>query len=274
VTDLAGVFGKPFAFQVAAFRLRLADTRDTATWRDVWQAEHDRAFMVAGATGADLLADLGAAVDKAISQGTTLEEFRRDFRRIVEERGWHGWTGEGTKKGEAWRTRVIYNTNMSVSYHAGRHAQLVKAGYPLWVYFHGNSREPRLNHLAWDGLILPADHPFWITHYPPNGWGCSCYVAGARSMRGAIRLGGKPDVTLPDDWAAIDPRTGAPKGVGKGWAYAPGASVDALVAQLAETSLDWPEAVVRDFAAGLSAEVGRAFAEARAAALAKREAQA
>lgn len=270
MSDLAGVFGKPFRFQLAAFRLRLAELRDTATWRDVWQAGHDRAFMVAGATGADLLADLAVAVDKAIADGTTLEEFRRDFRRIVAERGWHGWTGEGTKKGEAWRTRVIYNTNMSVSYHAGRHAQLVKAGYPLWVYFHGNSREPRLDHLSWNGLILPADHPFWVAHYPPNGWGCSCYVAGARSMRGAERLGGNPALKLPDDWAAIDPRTGAPKGVGKGWAYAPGASVDALVAQIAEKSLDWPPDVVAAFAARLSAEMGRAFSEARAAAEAKR----
>ena len=159
MTDLTGVFGKPFKYQVAAFRLRLADLRDTKTWRDVWQAGHDRAFMVAGATGADLLADLAAAVDKGISEGTTLETFRKDFRRIVEKRGWHGWTGEGTKKGEAWRTRVIYNTNLSVSYHAGRHAQLVKAGHKFWVYFHGNAREPRLQHLGWDGLILPSGAP-------------------------------------------------------------------------------------------------------------------
>lgn len=222
--ELTATFGKPFDEAVAAFRLRLGNLVPTARWDDLWQVQHDRAFMVAGATKADLLADLAAAVDKAISRGTSLEEFRRDFRKIVEERGWHGWTGEGTKGGEAWRTRVIYRTNMRVSYAAGRMAQLVEGGFALWVYRHGGSVEPRIIHLGWDGLVLPPDHPFWATHAPPNGWGCSCYVVGARSFRGAERLGGNPGKQLPDGWQRLDPKTGAPVGIDKGWAYAPGRS--------------------------------------------------
>lgn len=223
-------FNRPFAEQVAAFRLRLANLTPTAKWDDLWQEEHDRGFMVAGATKADLLADLAAAVDKAVSQGTTLEEFRRDFREIVETRGWHGWTGEGTAKGEAWRTRVIYKTNMSTSYAAGRFAQLVN--FPFWIYHHGNAREPRIEHLAWDGIFLPADHPFWKTHFAPNGWGCTCYVSGARSAAAARRLAGK-DTALPEDWNAISAKTGAPIGIDKGWAYAPGASVHQTVQTIA-----------------------------------------
>lgn len=222
--ELTATFGKPFKEAVAAFRLRLGNLVPTAKWDDLWQAQHDRAFMVAGATKADLLADLAAAVDKAISQGTSLEEFRRDFRRIVEDRGWHGWTGEGTKGGEAWRTRVIYRTNMRTSYAAGRMAQLASGGFTFWVYRHGGSVEPRIIHLGWDGMVLPPDHPFWATHAPPNGWGCSCYVLGARSFRGAQRLGGQPGKALPDGWQKLDPRTGAPVGIDKGWAYAPGAT--------------------------------------------------
>jgi hypothetical protein len=231
--ELTATFGKPFKEAIAAFRLRLGNLVPTARWDDLWQDQHDRAFMVAGATKADLLADLAAAVEKAIAQGTSLEEFRRDFRKIVEERGWHGWTGEGTKAGEAWRTRVIYRTNMRVSYAAGRMAQLVEGGFTLWVYRHGGSVEPRIIHLGWDGLVLPPDHPFWATHAPPNGWGCSCYVVGARSFAGAQRLGGQPGKPLPDGWQAIDPKTGAPVGIDKGWAYAPGASVvQDVIAQL------------------------------------------
>ena len=106
--EVRATFRQPFKEQVAAFRLRLGDLVPTSRWDDISKAQHDRAFMVAGAVKADLLADLGAAVDKAISQGTGLEEFRRDFRQIVERRGWHGWTGEGSVKGEAWRTKIIY----------------------------------------------------------------------------------------------------------------------------------------------------------------------
>lgn len=231
--ELTATFGKPFKEAVAAFRLRLGNLVPTARWDDLWQEQHDRAFMVAGATKADLLADLAAAVDKAISRGTSLEEFRRDFRQIVEERGWHGWTGEGTKAGEAWRTRVIYRTNVATAFAAGRMAQLIEEGYPLWVYRHGGSLEPRIIHLGWDGLVLPPDHPFWATHAPPNGWGCRCRVTGARTFAGAQRLGGQPGKQLPDGWQKLDPKTGAPVGIDKGWAYAPGRTAAPDIAVLA-----------------------------------------
>lgn len=245
MTDwLIAVFRKPFKEAVAAFRLRMGNLVPTARWDDIWQSQHDRAFMVAGATKADLLADLAKAVEKAIAEGTSLEEFRRDFRRIVEERGWHGWTGEGTKGGEAWRTRVIYRTNMRTSYAAGRLAQLVEGGFKLWIYRHGGSLEPRVIHLGWDGLVLPPDHPFWATHAPPNGWGCSCYIVGARSFRGAQRLGGQPGKELPEGWQKLDQKTGAPVGIDKGWAYQPGASaVDDILAMARDKARDLPKPV-------------------------------
>ncbi|NIZ13918.1 phage minor head protein [Phaeobacter sp. HF9A] len=224
MSDLAATFRKPFAEQVAAFRLRLGDLLPTARWDDIERSAHDRAFMVAGAIKADLLSDLGASVDRAITDGTGFEAFKRDFRQIVERHGWHGWTGEGTPGGEEWRMRVIYRTNMRVSYQAGRMAQLREGGFKYWVYRHGGSHDPRPEHLALDGLILEADHPFWSIWFPPNGWGCSCRVFGARSLAAAIRRGGKSNVRLPAGWGVRDPRTGAPKGIDKGWDYAPGAS--------------------------------------------------
>lgn len=222
--ELEGVFRRPFRQQVAAFRLRLQELIPTTRWDDISRAQHDRGFMIAGARDADLLADLAAAVDKAISQGTTLEEFKRDFRGIVDRRGWHGWTGEGTKGGEAWRMKTIYRTNIMTSYHAGRFAQLKEAGFKYWVYRHSGAVEPREQHLAWNGLILPADHEFWATHYPPNGWGCGCYVNGAHSRKLATLVGGNPAVKLPANWKSLNPRTGAPIGIDKLWDYAPGAS--------------------------------------------------
>lgn len=223
-------FRKPFAAQVEALRLRLGNRLPTATWEDLWQDEHARAFAVAGAMKADLLSDLAEAVRAAVEDGETLERFRARFRQIVETRGWHGWTGEGTAKGEAWRTKVIWRTNIATSYAAGRRAQLQQLKYRYWIYRHGGSREPRLQHLAWDGLILPPDHPFWQTHAPPNGWGCSCRIRGADSIDGAVRKGGKPGNVLPDGWAVLDPRTGAPKGIDRGWGYSVGQSTAGEIA--------------------------------------------
>jgi hypothetical protein len=178
--DPAVVFRRPFDEQVAFFRGKLGNLVPTKKWDDIKKSAHDRAFMVAGAAKADLLADLAAAVDKAIAEGETLEAFRGRFLEIVRRHGWAGWTGDDRKtpddkggKGVAWRTRVIYQTNLATSYAAGRLAQLKEAGYRYWVYKHSDSvAHPRPQHLAWNGLTLPADHPFWQSHYPPNGWNC------------------------------------------------------------------------------------------------------
>jgi len=215
-------FNTPFAEQIDFFRQKF--NLPTARWDDIWQSAHDRAFVVAGATKADLLDDLRQAVEKAITDGTTLETFRQDFRQIVAARGWSGWTGEGTPGGFNWRTRVIYETNLRTSHAAGRAAQLADPGLqallPYRRYIHNDSvLHPRPQHLAWHGLTLPHDHPFWKTHMPPNGWGCRCRVTAV--------LKPKPgDPTEPPaGWDDLDEKTGAPVGIDKGWAYAPGASV-------------------------------------------------
>jgi uncharacterized protein with gpF-like domain len=105
--------------------------------------------------------------------------------------------------GQVVRMRTIYRTNLATSYAAGRLAQLRE--FPIWVYRHGGSREPRPEHLAWDGLALPREHPFWATHYPPSGWGCSCYVVGAGSPEAARLLGGEPGKRPPEGWDRRQP---------------------------------------------------------------------
>ncbi|MDT3668998.1 MAG: phage minor head protein [Aromatoleum sp.] len=223
---IAAVFALPFDEQIAFFRDKL--NLPTEAWDDIWQAAHDRAFVVAGAMKADLLQDLREAVDKAIATGTTLETFRKDFRELVARRGWSGWTGEGTKAGEAWRTKVIYETNLRTSYAAGRWAQLTAADLvehrPYWRYVHNDSvLHPRPFHKRWGDmrLTLPHDHPFWQTHFPPNGWGCRCRVTAVTGPK-------KGDATEPPaGWNARDTAGNIP-GIDKGWAYAPGASLGEL----------------------------------------------
>ncbi len=231
---LAAVLKQPFAEQVAFFRQKLARLMPTARWDDLWQEQHDRAFMVAGAAKADLLVDLAGAVDKAITEGETLDGFRKRFAEIVERNGWHGWTGETTAKGRAWRTQIIYETNLMTSYAAGRYAQLKQGGYAFWIYKHSDFvQRPRPHHVALDGITRPPDDPFWAQYYPPNGWGCRCRVVGARGEAAIKRLGGSLDKPLPDWVGAIDPKSGAPVGIDKGFAYAPGARVADTVNMLA-----------------------------------------
>jgi hypothetical protein len=222
----------PFQEQIDFFRAKL--NLPTERWDDIWKGAHDRAFVVAGAMKADLLDDLRQAVSPL--QRGTLDAFRKDFKRIVAQHGWTGWTGEGSKGGEAWRTKVIYETNVRTSHAAGRYRQLTDpdslAAMPYWRYVHNDSvMHPRPQHLAWNGLTLRHDHPFWQTHFAPNGWGCRCTIV-AQSQPGS---GDK--ATPPDGWNAIDAKTGEQPGIDKGWGYAPGANAVTPLRELIDQKL-------------------------------------
>ena len=237
--SLSTGLGTPFQAQIDFLRQKL--NLPTERWDDIQAAAHDRAFVVAGAAKADLLADLHAAVIQAAEGGAGLQAFRKDFKAIVARHGWTGWTGEGTKEGVAWRTRVIYQTNMATSYAAGRHAQMsdpeVLKLHPYWRYLHSDGvLTPRKQHLAWHGLTLRHDHPFWKTHYPPCGWGCQCRVTSVTRREGEASARAGLDEP-PAGWDRINPATDAPVGIDKGFDYAPGASVRRPLQELIDAKL-------------------------------------
>lgn len=248
-------FGRPFAEQIEFFRAKLA--LPSRRWDDIRGAAHDRGFIVAGALKADLVADLHAAIGQAIEEGRSLQWWRAHFEGLVAKHGWTGWTGEGSRAGRAWRTRVIYETNMASSYAAGRWRQLndpdLAASRPYLKYRHADGvLHPRPLHVAWDGLVLPRTHPFWQTHSPPNGWGCHCYLSAASAADyAAARAAGR--AAPPGGWDARDARGRLP-GVDAGWDYAPGAGAQTPLREMvAEKLIRFPPAI----SSALSRDVNR-----------------
>lgn len=197
----------------------------SSRWTDFMRSEHDRAFVVAGAMKMDLVEDLRSAVDRAIQEGTTLADFRKNFDAAVAR---HGWDYKGTR---GWRTRVIYETNLTTAYAAGEleRQREIEEERPYWRYRHGGSLNPREQHLAWDGMVLRSDDPFWETHYPPNGWGCSCYVDALdeHDLR-ALGKDGPDRSPEVETYEWTNPATGeiedVPQGIDAGWDYQPGDS--------------------------------------------------
>lgn len=92
--------------------------------------------------------------------------------------------------------------------------------------------EARAEHLAWDGLILRHDDPWFVAHTPPNGFGCKCYIEtlAERDLK-KKNLTVTPKGQIP--YAGTNPKTGLPQGVDKGWDYQPGASVANEMTQIA-----------------------------------------
>lgn len=207
-----------------AIRFFRAKTRlPTQAWTDLWEGMHARAFVVAGATKDSLLADFQSAIQKALEQGTTLEAFRKDFDRIVAA---HGWSYRG---GRNWRSAVIYNTNLRMATAAGRWEQIqrLKDRRPYLRYVGVLDNRIRPEHESWHGTVLPVDHAWWHTHYPPNGWNCRCSVMQL-SQADLDRNGWK--VTEPPPAIAWEDRTiktadggtttlKVPKGIDTGFGY-------------------------------------------------------
>ncbi|GAB6968381.1 phage minor head protein [Komagataeibacter kakiaceti JCM 25156] len=207
---------------LAFFRQKL--NVPTTHWTNLWQAAHARGFMVAGAADLALVKDFRIAVDKAIAGKVTIQEFRKEFDAIVAR---HGWAHNGSP---GWRSDLIFNVNVSMANAAGRYARMTTPEalemYPYWMYRHNACPHPRPLHLAWDGTLLPANDPWFDTHFAPNGWRCHCEIVPV--SRWMMRKRGwsvseRPALDLRP-WR--NPRTGqvieVPAGIDPGFAYNPG----------------------------------------------------
>ena len=220
--------GTPFQEAIDFFQSKVRVP--TRAYTDLMNRAHSKAFMVAGAMRDDLLCDLQEAIGRAFTAGDTLEDFRKDFDNIVAKYGWK------YKGGRNWRTRVIYDTNVRTAYSAGHWQQMqaAKRMRPYGRYLHGPSIVPRVEHLAWDGKVVPLDDPWWDYRWPPNGWGCKCSVVSV-SQRELERNGWtvehpeadktiKVTVNTPDGPMEVE----TVEGVDPSFAYNPGKSATGI----------------------------------------------
>lgn len=162
-------------------------------WRDVWKEDHAKTFTVAKTVANDILIDIHSGLRKAKEEGIPFEQYRKELTPTLQSKGWWGrqpmadpLTGEikNVQLGSPHRLSIIYDTNLRSAYAAGRWqnamrmaANVKKRGETIYLRYviitDGNTRP---EHAAWYEIILPIDHPFWQTHYPPNGWRCRCIV--------------------------------------------------------------------------------------------------
>lgn len=154
-------------------------------WRDVWKEEHDAAFTIAKVLRADVLQAMQEELAAALEEGKPYEQFARDIKPRMQRLGWWGEHQVQDPKTQKiatvkppQRLKTIYATNMRISHAIGQWDRIERnrRTRPYLLYQTGASQRHREQHLAWHGLLLPVDDPFWTFAMPPNGFGCACYV--------------------------------------------------------------------------------------------------
>lgn len=212
----------------------------TFNWWDVWQQEHAAAFMVAGIAERDVLQLVRERVEEALRTGQSLKDFTDALAPALADKGWWGdvaitdaATGEQRiTRFDPRRLQLILDTNLRQSNAAGRWAAAVRnqRRQPYLLYRTMRDERVRLSHQAWDGVALPIDHPWWSTHFPPNGWRCRCraIAMSERDLQRYVDDGFaiKREAPPVEMVRYLDKRTGleaeVPAGIDPGFAYNPG----------------------------------------------------
>jgi SPP1 gp7 family putative phage head morphogenesis protein len=180
----------------------------TMRWQDALASAHDTAFTVAKVMRMDVLVAIRQMVERAQTDGLSFDRFRRSLEPYLKLAGWWGRgfptdeqgrlldekgnpfpadeTGEQAipddakpvQLGSPTRLSTIYQTNLQVSYMAGRRAGQLAAveQLPYWQYISVMDDRTTYTCSALHLKIYRADDPFWKTFYPPNHWRCRARV--------------------------------------------------------------------------------------------------
>lgn len=175
-------------------RAKLTDAEAKALGADAKQ----RAFYVTGLAKHDLVQLVSDGIQSALENGETLADFKKRIAAAIATQGWHDH-----------RVENIFRTNMQTAYSAGRYKkmQAVKASRPYWQYLAILDKRVRPSHAILHELVYPADHEFWASNYPPNGFRCRCGVR-TLSAKQVEKQGLTVQKAMPEPGVWTDPKTG------------------------------------------------------------------
>lgn len=155
-------------------------------WQDTLDEAHARSFTIAKMTDISLLADTRRAIVKAMESGGGYQDFVRQIKPLMQEKGWWGkqtvinpyGDQQEVQLGSPRRLRTIYHTNRRIAVMAAQYQRMLEAveTHPYWQYWAILDGRTRKHHAAMHGTVYAWNDPFWQHNYPPNGYGCRCTV--------------------------------------------------------------------------------------------------
>lgn len=156
---------------------------------------HALAFTVARLAQMDMLAEIKTGVDKAIAQGIGEHEFKKQLMPYLVAKGWLN----ADKKKIGKRLELILHTNRQNAFATAKweRIQATKGTFTHLKYMPSLSVQKRDEHTRYYGIIRPVDDPIWQSIFPPNGFGCRCYVKRLTTKE-AQKEGVSPDDDVKD----------------------------------------------------------------------------
>jgi len=151
-----------------------------ATWSYLNADAKRKAFKVAGIAQLDLVAEVQAAVARAVEDGTSFET----FKRAIETKLIAAWAGSVANP--AARLDTIFRNGVQSAYSAGRYRQTTEPSVKKFrPYFRldtiaDHRQSPICRALTSPPIVLPQDDPFWASHVPPLHHRCR---SGIRALR-------------------------------------------------------------------------------------------
>lgn len=178
-------------------------TKATMTPREFYalaDAARARAFTISGFTAASALGEAKEHLDDIIRNGGTMADFEDGLDGVYRKAGMLPLSPS--------RLQTVFDTNVFTAYGVGRYRQMTRpealAARPYFRYRTLEDANVRPTHARMNGVVYPADHPFWDTWWPPCGYACRCHATA--HSEGEVRTNGwRVLSTLPADVATGRP---------------------------------------------------------------------
>lgn len=170
-TEHPGIPVDPSKFHQAIAAMRKKSPVSNDEWDRLAQDEQDRSIKVGAMAQGDLVQDVFDALDRAVSEGTTFEDFKVQVGVDLED----SWGGEDSP-----RLETIFRTNVLGAYNEGREQIFndpeVKEARPFWRWelIDDGSQSKDDPCLECEDVVLPADDPWWDEHPRPLHPNCRC----------------------------------------------------------------------------------------------------
>jgi SPP1 gp7 family putative phage head morphogenesis protein len=133
-------------------------------------------FSISGIYQSDVLEGFHTEILDALETGKSQQQVVKRFKEIL--------SGAGHEMLGNFHLESVFRSNMMTAYGVGRRRSMEEVAdlLPYWEYQDVGDDRVRPTHRVLHGVIYPATHIFWSTHYPPWDFNCRCWVNALLDM--------------------------------------------------------------------------------------------